>query len=272
MAFSVTFSTMDGSPKGIWKWDHYFAVTQLECDWGDANTLASELYDATNCTYPYNDSGATVVDVGIQPMKRVAVNQATETFNSEYPLAYLAKYSKAVLTVKYSTLGPKPVNGKLITERLQGHADFKRLPHGPCWFGVDSDARKFLPAEGLLKIEGGLLYSITFHRLATFPLAASPGVVRPYTVNAGAIAAPVLGMTFEPETLLYLGARVHHAVLLTGSTPYTATFPFRYKSNDGDGWNFVWDQEKGEYRKPKFANGNWNRAYTAIDFSSIFVF
>lgn len=254
MSFSVSFDTMDTYPRGVWKWNHYFAVTRLKCAWTDANTLASELYDGVNTTYPYNDSGATVVDVGIEPLKRSATGQATTTYNAAYSLSSLTGYVTAVLTVKYSTLGPRWVNGKLVTETLRTFTDIHRLSHRGLVFGVGTDARPLHPNEAPFQLQPGMVYAITYHRLASFPLAVS--TVEPGTVNQGAIVAPVMGVTFPPETLVYMGAQVHHATYIFGTSPYTVTYMFRYKCNENRGWNWCWNQELGEFMKVKLPDGN----------------
>lgn len=257
-----THAEMDGWPKERWGLEQFAAERKLLCAWTDRNTLADELItDPVNNIYPalYNASGATVTEIRVEKLNKAAqTEQATA----------IASYEKAVLTVNYSTLlGPKLWNQRLYMEQMSTHADFHRLAHRGLLFGSGGGARHLNEAEASLKIQGGMTYSVTFYQLPDLPTATWQA--EPYRVNDGQITTP-RGVVYPPETLLYVGSRNIVTTYASGTGGFQVTYVFRYKSNNGLGWNRFFNQQTNNYEYVFLTNGQKSLPYRTMNFGVFF--
>ena len=255
MAVSVNHYEMTNWPKeGYRLGGGFIAERRLKCAWTDRDTLAREILGET---YPYNSIGAMAMEAYPEPIKGEALAVGAS--------ADMSSYAEAVVVVKYSTQGASEVvSGNLISEWLETSIDFKTLDHRGLQWGVGGGAEALFPAEAPGRIEPTIDYVLLYHELSAVP---SSVVTHTGLVNASAVTAYLMGLTFAPETLLYLGAQVGRSITTAGSTGFSVKHRFRFKGNDGHGWNWFWDQRTHGYSQIRLKTGAVHKPYLTAGFN-----
>ncbi len=236
----------------------------VRCAWADRLTLANDFLTpgTSDFIYPYtNFTVALARKVRIRPLPNVR--------QSEGDTEEQASYSQALLDVFYSTLGPALWNNTTLL-----HEEFHpRIRYGPAstkglvW-DVGDDAISVETKEAAERLNATAIYLLQYPRETVIPATV---LTHFGAVNAGAVTAYWMGITFPAETLLYLGADIIHNVGTDGSRTYDIRHQFLYKSNDNGegplGWNWHWRKKTEQYEQMRLPDGNIVNRYPPKDFA-----
>lgn len=246
---SVAFVEMQGSPKEGASREGFFAVRTLQCDWNDRLQLYRLLMQGIGQPYPHF------------PMARVRQVDIAPFDGRQRGTGSLASYDKALLTVRYETPqrgsvdasgssggggGAGSGSGQLVSERLQGGAEFITLPvedgdGNPLFRWSTADGDPLSPAEAPGKIIRTLDYTITRYEIPSIPADAYSLM---NTVNESAVTALLLGVTFPAGTLLYQLPEQSRVITTEGVQAWTLTQSFSFRP---DGWNKFWRVKTGTF-------------------------
>lgn len=241
MAISVTYSEVDGWPKSRWENGEFVGDRRLRCAWGDRYTLISQLdtYPDNQWPYPDGPDDAIIRSVAIQGIGKQGAS------------AGLATYLKALLDVRYSTLGPRYVaNHGLLIESLQPNVEAHERDHG--LFRWDSNSGHPLregeaPQQHLYFAE----YVLDYRRALALPgewLLSRIG-----SCNSNPVGTYLLGLIFPVETMLYVPPTIRTSWSLGGAVRYD--FTLRYKVHPV-GWNYFWRQSTAQFERMYIGGGD----------------
>jgi hypothetical protein len=236
----------------------------MRCPWADRYTEASDILDPTSSDfiYPYTSFTTALA-------RKVRIRPYPEGRISEGDTSEQASYSQALLDVFYSTLGPALWNNTTLL-----HEEFHpRMKDGPAsvkglvW-DVGDDAVPVKHKEAATRLNASAIYLLQYPRETAIPAAV---LTHFGSVNAAAVTAYWLGLTFPAETLLYLGADIIHNVGTDGSRTYDIRHQFLYKANDNGegplGWNWFWRELTQQYEQLRTPDGNTLDRYPPKDFA-----
>ncbi len=215
------------------------AVRLVRCAYGDRLTLANDFLTPGTAEFIYPYTSFTVAlarGVKIKPLRGGQQSDAEP--------AESGNYVQAVLQVTFSTVGPALYNDTtLIDEDLVSGAKLYSTDAKGLHWGVGDDAKPLEPAEAPPLVVAKGTYYLRYPRTTVIPDTV---LTHPQKVNANAVTAYFLGLTFSAETLLYIGATIKHSVGTGGSRTYDIRHAFDYMAGDnGDGegqhgWNWPW--------------------------------
>ncbi len=245
------FFDMDGFPKESGTINDFRATRKLRCDWDDRFDVANQILvgrDHFGELYPYKTStGARAVRARYEGLGGLQQGSGG-----------LGQYESAIVWIEYETPrssseraagGPSSPGGDFtgIVERFEVTAQQLTLSHeklvwGPPLndpnqpeppFPANPDALK--EAEAPAKLIVGMDYVLTRSRLSTVDV----DIFRPTgKVNMNDFTLFTFNLHFAPETLLYHGPLVEHAINpRTGRGVFSVTYRL---SINGDGWNRFW--------------------------------
>ena len=247
MAFTIEFEELHTYPRSVWQRGIFVGTRQLLCAWDDRDTLLAELDTWPNNKWPYDDGPSTAL------ADRVAIESHGKQTNAP---GTEASYEKARLTVRYTNAGPQGFdNGAtLVSERIEMQSEAHQLDAH--WFRWDSGTGAYLDDnEGPVLLEDGLVYVVRFHRAWAIPSAA---ISRVGTVNSNIVGTWLLGLSFAPETLKYMGPSIQTAHSLGRLLRYDVTFRYRYRPV---GWNVFWRASTASYQPIYLAGGSRYKPY-----------
>jgi len=256
MAIATAHAEVQGYPKEHYDWTGAQHVRKLRCAWADRLTLIGELDDSDNWTYPYDNTGAILDDVKVEPERN--------SRSSDAGSGKIA-YQNAIVTCRYTTLGPKLVDTDLVSEHLRVSTTGGRWSNESLYW--DAGQATSLKDEGDIgpqRLEGGLVYTLRYHRAVGVP--ASVGSYPGY-LNSNTVTTKLLGVSFSPYFLLYHGAIVDRKLSYAGVTLFDVTHVLEYTYNGGMGWNAVWRKSIGAYAPIYNADGDQVYPYPWAAFS-----
>jgi hypothetical protein len=240
---------MTGWPRSGWKNGQFEATRRLLCDWGDRFALLDWIDRYPNSIYPYADGPADALasQAAVEGMGEQGNETYTPTDGLRSPMA-LATYEKAVVTIKYTTEGPRYFGGTLISEWLL--PDVESHPLNPALFRWTNNTGKVLDeGERPVFTRYGLQYVIRFHRLLAVPAWV---LGRVGTCNSNVVGGGLLGLTFAAQRLLYQPPTIKTSLTTGTLTTYEVTTHYKYHPA---GWNKFWRQSTGQYENIYLANG-----------------
>jgi hypothetical protein len=252
--YAHVFETNEGvvSPEEELSRDNgYVGHITYQCDFADRIQLGIDKLTANGGlgeTYPHNVmNNARACSVKFRP----APGQMAGTING------LAEFQHAHVTITYKTPGrntdQQPETNNLINETLEGHAETQTLDSKNfSWQNDDSTTEMLTSDEAPFKIVRGIDYCVTVHNISNLPMAI---LNLPGSVNQSALYAPLLGFTFEPETLLFADPVLTRKYdMANGGGVWTPTYRFNIKRNDDGkgniyGWNAFYRAATGKYEQ-----------------------
>jgi hypothetical protein len=185
-------------------------------------------------TYPHNiTNNARASSAKMRPAKG-AVAGVTYSNPGNYTGGRLAEYQHAHVTITYRTPGrntdQQPENSTyLINETLESHAEFLSNSNDNLTWS-DGTPLDIGEAPGIML--RSLDYCVVFQSISVLPAAL---LTLPGCVNSGSITSPILGLTFDPETLMFGDpALTRKYDIATGSGIWTVNLRFHYRAQ---GWN-----------------------------------
>jgi len=248
---TVETEELAGSPQENWDENGLTATVQLQCAWAERTTVAAETV-GLNQLYPR-----------IPTSKARAKSSACVPFGACSQAASGAVgYEHAMVTVQY-VAKDAPEGEDLISESLEPTAEFQTLDYrGFCWSSGSGTPLEKDEAPG--RLVRGLDYVHTRHRMTS----VSPAVLSLVGyVNAGAMYAPTLGLSFAAQTLLYNPPSLSKKYTTTGSDFTVGTFRFTFKPN---GWNTFWRQATQAYEAMYVKGGGVYYNFPLGDFTLLF--
>lgn len=157
-----------------------------------------------------------------------------------------ADYDAALITLHFGDWGPES-DQQLFSENIEPTTEFITLP-------VQDEEDNYLFRWGPLatdrvlaeggnpsKLFIGLDYMVTYYHVTSLP---SGIFTLPGHVNNGAVTAPILGRTFDAETLLFKPPAIHRMITTAGARAWNIPYRFSYKPN---GHNQFWNPETGQW-------------------------
>ena len=229
----VTYGEVHGYPKSRWVNGEFFGVRRVRCAWADRVSLMDEL-DGDSWPYADGVSNAIAREAIINPLPA----QLTADGNK-------ASYEYAIVTIKYSTVGPQLNGSDWIEESVSPYVVTQRLDYEALEW-TDGTALAYLESPG--KILYGLQYMLKFYNVSVIP---SSVLSRVGYVNSNSVNSYSLGMTFYPGRLLYGGALLTRRVSWGGSWNWDVTYYFKYHPHN---WNYFWRTETNQYETVKITS------------------
>jgi len=244
---AVSYGEVHGYPKSRWVRGEFFGTRKLRCAWADRDDLLAEL-DGTSWPYADGVDEAISREAAIEPLPA----QLTADGN-------MASYEYALVTVKYSTVGPQLHSLRWIDESLTPFAFAQRMDHELlAW----ADGTKLAYNEAPSRTTYGLNYMFKLYNQETVPANVYDNVGY---VNANAVTAYTLNMTFPIGTLLYSSAHLSRRTSWAGSFLWDAAYYFKYHPW---GWNTFPRAATNAYEAVQIAKtGATFLAYPTINFS-----
>ena len=247
---------MLGSPTEEWGENGLMATVKLICAWTDRTALVADIvglrrvYPRIPASFAFARSSSCVpfcdLPAGLPPN------------NVQY-----IESGAAVVTIKYDVKGPQQKNGnQLYSESLEGTAEFMTLdPSGFSWGSSGGTPLKDGEAPG--RLARGLDYILTLYSCPRIPSATFDLME---CVNSGPVMAPMLGMTFAKETLLYNPPSLSRKVTADGTEGWDITYRFTYRAA---GWNVFWRASTGAYEAMYVTGGTKYKNYPTANFNGV---
>lgn len=201
----------------------FIATATLKCPWSNREAVIDDLL-SNLVPYPrFPSSGAKA-------------RQASATFfGGTIADGGLMVPPYARITVAYSQGEDEDESGNIFSETLEPSAEF--ITVSPLHFRWGSPTGTELEKEEAPgKLIVGLDYVQTRYGLSTLPAA----ILEPNVVNDANVAASLLGLTFAPETLLYVNSLPSRNITAGGAEKWTMPSRFSFRSH---GWNIFWRKE-----------------------------
>jgi len=221
MAISVTYYVVDGFPQSTWNSGEFVAVVKFWCAWDDRVTFIEEIGTYPDSQYGWGEgpSDALAREIEVRPWPKSRQKGSGTT----------PDYDWALVTVKYTTRGPRYSGGVLADEWLQPFSMYQRLDHRQLQW---SDAAPVLPGDAPRKTFYGLEYVRKVYGADSIPAAAYN--MAGY-VNNNNVVSLFLGKTFGAGTLLWRPPSVHVRWNTAGAAKMDITYHMV--------WNpFLWNK------------------------------
>lgn len=240
-----------GWPKSIWDQGDFRGERKIVCAWADRVWMLAELDSAEEARWPYDDGPSqTVTDpvavvpyrAKIDPLPGGAHTNATGA---------MAAYDKAVITVTYG-MWYQSYGGSnnFINERIEPWTENKTIS-GTGLFWRSSNGTPFKDTETIGRVYSGFNYITTFRNQYVLPVELLSYCGH---VNNADVFAPMLGINFEAETLLFRGVTLERAAQNSAQVWHV----HRVLSYRHYGWNKEWNPAGGEA-----GTGDYEEVYTA---------
>lgn len=226
MSISVTHSEVMGWPRSRWYLGVFEGVRKLKCAWDDRYTLLAEIDSYPDCIWPYDDgpNDAYAREATVEPLTNARQSGS----------GGIADYEWAVVTVRYSSLGPRVYNNTLIEEWFEPTAEFLNVDYTRLKWDNATTGTHLQPYEGFGKIHASFDYILKIYGTLVVPAWVFGQIG--YT-NANYVMAPTLGVVFDPQTLLYKPPIVHRTVNRGKLPTFDVTMRFGFHRW---GWNKQW--------------------------------
>ncbi len=231
---TISFEEVNDSPaEKIGTESGLTATRILKCAWGDRLDLSRQLLGFAHESagqiiftephrYPH-DTSIVALDISLSGFGATTASGDAE----------ISAFLHAFLTVEY---GPPlyELEGErtLTSESFEGVAEFITIPNRKLYWDAGGAPREILGAD---EAPGKLIKMInwvyTIHHIFSIDAGYWNEVGK---VNTLAIASPLFGITFEPETLLYNPPQLARETTTKGVKAWSMTLRFTHKAS---GWN-----------------------------------
>lgn len=253
---AVAHWEVHGFPK--WKWieGDFHGTRKVRVAWANAMSLILEI-DASP-SWPYTSTGpssALAREVTCEPLPaRITPDGGNSA---------LATYEWALLTIRYSTVGPQ-ISGSILVEEEYRPSSMGHLVKRSNLFWADGTP---LDTEDAFSREVFTMdYIVRFHQLTAIP---SWIYSRIGTVNAGDVTSYHLGKTFGAETLRFIPP---HLTITSGFallTRYNLTLTYQHNPF---GWNTAWRNDggvggQGGYENVYLSDGTRALSYPLVSYA-----
>lgn len=241
---NVPYNEMDGSPEVRHTRRGVNATRRLRCAWGARSLLARQLMGYTNgagvsfetATLPDYDD-VYVSDVNIAPAPGQTLQDSSDPQHTSY--------EQAILTVQYksddSSVSTTPGSGtERFSESLECAKEFLTLP-GKKLYWDSANTQTVGDGAGPSLILPMLTWVYTRRRVQNIPNGAVNGIG---LVNAAAVTAQTLGISFAKETLLYDTISLQRVVTFNGTLGWDVTVRFVHRPT---GWNYFPNPETNSW-------------------------
>ena len=245
------FSTVDESMT----LDRWEASVTLRLPWADRHLAAADVL-SNRREWPHG--GPTF---GVKPRANSVSWVPDET---RYAAAgQIIFYEDALFTINYSSAEETD----LVAESLEPSAEFITLDHREFRWSSD-DGEPLLEAEAPGRLQRGLTIVRTLYHLTSIPTVVATGIGK---VNHATYTSGILGLIFQPETLLYTPPTISRTITTGGTKGWNLTVRFMYKP---EGWNKFWRAKTNAFaeiynKKTTAGPGGRYRNYPLGNFSSI---
>lgn len=231
------------------------ASVQLNCAWNNRWLLVADLLNNSRVLPSYG-VGAPVA------LKAAVVPEGAHVTLGQGLVWDMAKVTVSYGHKKFEQIGPYDI----VSESLEPMAEFKRLP----WQNFRWGSKTGTPiiqdeAPGKLEVKLNLVRQIFKVPTPLDPLVLTAAG----KCNDAAYTSNLLGLTFEPETLLYLEPKFERSIRNDGSdgVNYTQTWSFKPTS-----WNKFWRAESNDHEymyQTTDAGTDPFKPYEPIDLSAL---
>ena len=216
---TVSYTELDGSPIEYVSNEQIVVERKLKCAWGDRLTLAKELVG-------HRFGGVLYLPHEYWP----AGNENLRfCFCKSCHIEVLGAYQNAKLTAVYETQAFTARQDTYVSERIEVASDFLTLGEKDLvWADGGADVTG---TEVPSKLERMTEWVYTIHKALFVP-------TKVYTlvggINKKDVYSPSLGVTFDKETLLYVGPSLQREWTSDGISAWTITLRFMHRSQS---WN-----------------------------------
>lgn len=225
------------------------AEVVLQCAYADKNTLAADLME--NSVWPFTAPGKYS-----PPVQNISITPLYEKCDTTQESI---DYKTAELHVNYgfdNTAGSGSGGGsgtgrQRYTESFEPELEVTSLAEREYFWNTD-DAVPLRVPYGKKNVPYFRQYTFsilrTYYNWILVPLSFRD--LLGYT-NELQVTFPTLGLTFEPEQLLFVPENAQRTISSEGTAGFTVSVRFKYKK---EGWN-VFPVESGEYEKLYWSDG-----------------
>lgn len=218
----------------------------------DFDAVTGDVSASVDLTVPWSQRWALVGDLlnNGRPLPDygvgapIALKASVKPFGEMIAFGQSFVYSEAIVTVsygirKFESVGPFDV----VAESIEPQAEFRILPFRNFRWGSKTGV-PLVEAEAPGKLEVKLMLVRQIFKVPTplSPLALSATGA----VHNAAYTSPLLGLSFEPETLLYLEPKFERTLRNNGSDGVNYTQQWAIKHS---GWNKYFRTSSGAYEE-----------------------
>jgi len=193
MSITTDHHEMDGWPRSHWYLGVFEGERRLKVAWDDRYALLAEIDQYPECQWPYDDGPADALarEAKVEPLPRG--RQICD-------LDPLAQYEYAVVSIRYSSLGPRVYQNQLWEEWFSPTEEFLTVDYTRLQWGPTASDPHLQPAEGFGKLHASFDYNLKIFGTLVVPAWVFNQIGY---VNSNYVMAPTLGVVFDPETLLF---------------------------------------------------------------------
>lgn len=235
---------LPGYPIGDWTEGQFVGQSKLVITWSTVATLLADLSTSPTNQFPYSfgPTSALARRARVEPLggRYAAQNNALSSVE--------ASYEKAVVTVWYSTKGPRYNGSDLYEEWFEPSGKVERVDTSLLeWYNDGTSLKAEVPH--LLRPFPSVDYCQKWFRLASIPAWAFGRIGY---INSNSVTAPVSGVAFAAKTLLYKPPEIRISVTLGKVSSYDLICRYGY---DPNGWDKVWRPSAAAYQTVRIAGG-----------------
>lgn len=232
MPITVPYEELEGSPTETRGRDSFEAVRRFKVAWSDRLTARDELLTLPGDEYPHSPVLSYCVSVSCEPFG--LTKQGAISGNGR-----MTDYDFATLTARYESVrsglaisNPNPSEpNTYISEDLDGEVFGVPINTELLYWDVFANLRPVQPQDAPTKMLYRSAYTLTRHHLQTLPTNYASLVGG---CNAQPFQTKLLGLTFAPETLMYIGPRISIVASLSGEKRFNIAHRFTHFE---PGWN-----------------------------------
>lgn len=255
---------MHGSVEESVDVSNFAQSVQLRCPWDDRYGVRDELLFGPSgvegpLAWPYHSNPTSFVQaVSIMPAGGVSTADGDGL-----------TYEEALLNVGFA-VGEKKEQGEtgtfdFFSEEFNPNAEFLTIDHSNFRWTNASTGDVLQPAEapGLLIV--GADYTQTWYNLSSIHTDFLSLIG---SVNSGAHAASLLGLTFAAETLLYTPPTTSRTIKGDGTGLWNLSTTFRFRAST---WNKFWRTKTQDFEAMYIDGGSAYKNYPTGSFANILV-
>lgn len=256
-ALTVALDVVEvGSPTESWNQDGQLtAQVTLACPWNNRLAVIQDImgYGVYYPRYPL--------------ALALPINASITGFSREGSTANLRMVvpDNARITIQYGQGKSKSQSGvDIFSESLEPSFEFITLPFDKFRWANPTDGDKLIADEAPGKLIVGFDYVQTRYQLSSIPTA----ILNPGIVNQSTVFAATLGISFAPQTLLYMGSVPSRTIKSDGSAAWNMTSRFSFRAQ---GWNKFWRAKTQNWEQLYLYKGSSYNNFQAGNLSAVLV-
>lgn len=274
-------SSPQGSPTESGDLESFKATRVLRCAWSDRLTLFDQLLTAYNVV-----SGTRTFVIGDKyPHRSRVYARRISSITGVGPIATdstgVKRWEYADLRVEYESRSFDPEGGggisdssdspaeafQVAEETIQPSAEFLTFPTGSIYLdSSQKDPVAEANAPGVFIPMFDYTYSYT-ENLGSSGTLSSDLVNKLFTCNSASISSTTLGLTFDAETLIFLGPSVRLQTLSNGDRIADVSLQFRFRRT---GCNKFFVKDSATPVDIYDSSGSIIKPYEPVNFVSLF--